>query len=576
MTKDTKKIYNQRERAETFNEYFSEIGSKLASKFNSHNSTNINFKQYLPPSCQNSLFLKPATTNEVFNTILALKKTNSIGPDGLSNKILQLSSDFIAEPLTHIINRTFITGVFPTRFKTAKVIPVFKSGKSDDVQNFRPISLLDNLSKIFERLVYNRIIEFFERHNTLSENQFGFRKGHSTVDAIFSSLNMIRSQKGNKNHTLGLFLDLSKAFDTVDHDILLNKLENYGIRGLPLSWLTSYLTNRQQYSVIGDSVSSTKPISVGVPQGSILGPLLFLIYVNDIHHTCPDLSFKLFADDSNAFIKGNNLIDLFACANSASKKICNWFQSNRLTINTAKSAYIVFFPSTNDEAYIRDNNLTLFMDHNQIARVNCIKFLGVEIDEHLSFKNHIEKITKTVKSANGLLFNRREFIPMSCRRNLYLSMIYSRVRYCIEIYGYATWNVLQPLHIACNRVLRTLQGSHRYCNVKDLYVSYDILPVHLLHKYCMAKLIHKCISSNLPKSTVLANMFDLNHSNHNYSTRLLDSNYLFKKSNVTFYKSYVNEACTDWNKIPPILRNIKLLPTFSREFKQYLLENLSQ
>ena len=230
------------------------------------------------------------------------------------------------------------------------------------------------------------MVDFLNKNRILYENQFGFRKGHSTVDAIFSSLNMIRAEKGNKNYALGIFLDLSKAFDTVDHSILLYKLEKYGIRGTPHRWLESYLIDRQQYTVIDDVVSSTKPITVGVPQGSILGPLLFLIYINDIHNACNDVIFKLFADDSNVFVNESNLKDLYNSANVASFKINNWFKSNKLTINCNKSAYILFFPSKEDDKYIVKNDLTLYMDNTAIIRVNCVKVLYVLIDEHMSFK----------------------------------------------------------------------------------------------------------------------------------------------------------------------------------------------
>lgn len=386
-------------------------------------------------------------------------------------------------------------------------------------------------------------------------------------------MNLVRSEKGNKNYTLGLFLDLSKAFDTVDHDILLYKLDKYGIRGSPLLWLKSYLTDRRMYTIIDNVASSMRPVPVGVPQGSILGPLLFLIYVNDIHNACPDISFKLFADDSNAFIKGSNLKELFSSANSTGIKICKWFQSNRLTINYTKSAYILFFPSKEDDAYIHTNNLTVYLENNPIARVNCIKFLGVMIDEHMIFKHHVETIVKNIKSANGLLYSRRDIIPMSCRRNLFFALIHSRVHYCIEVYGNASWNVLQPLHVACNKVLRTLQGLSRFSKVKDLYVAYDVLPIHLLHKFCMAKMIYKCLNSNLAMPTVISAMFNLNHASHSYSTRLSDTNYLYKKSGPAFCKSYVNNACSEWNQIPLTIRNAGSLSSFTKQYKTYLFDS---
>ena len=561
--------YDKLEIAEHFNDFFANIGTKLASKFDAAQS---NYKDYLSGSCQQSLFLAPTSYSEVFNALHALRKTSSMGSDGITSKVLQLTAHFISQPLAHIINQSFSSGIFPTGFKTAKVVPIFKTGKSDDAQNYRPISILNNLSKIFEKLMSNRMVDFLNKNRILYENQFGFRKGHSTVDAIFSSLNMIRAEKGNKNYALGIFMDLSKAFDTVDHRILLYKLEKYGIRGTPHRWLESYLIDRQQYTIIDDAVSSTKPITVGVPQGSILGPLLFLIYINDIHNACNDVIFKLFADDSNVFVNESNLKDLYNSANDASFKINNWFKSNKLTINCNKSAYILFFPSKEDDEFIVKNNLTLYIDNISIIRVNCVKFLGVLIDEHMNFKQHVESIVKSITSVNGLLYRRRDFIPLSCRKELFFSMVHSRVHYCIEVYGNATWNIIQPLHIACNRVLRTLQGLSRYSNVKDMYIAYDVLPVHLLHKFCIAKLIYKCLNCSIVMPAVINAMFNLNHAPHRYPTKLSKTNYLYKKSGSAFYKSYVNNACTDWNLIPLTIRNAGSLNSFLKQYKSFLFD----
>ncbi len=182
------------------------------------------------------------------------------------------------------------------------------------------------MSKIFEKVMYKRIIDFLNKHNIFYEHQFGFRTGHSTIDALFSSVHMLTVENAIKNKIMGIFLDLSKAFDEVDHDILLFKLSNYGISGTVYDWLKSYLSERQQYTIIGDISSNVKPLSIGVPQGSIPRPLLFRTYVNDIQYACTYASLKLFADDSNLYVKGRNLNDLYQAANLTCSQISRWFK----------------------------------------------------------------------------------------------------------------------------------------------------------------------------------------------------------------------------------------------------------
>ena len=190
----------------------------------------------------------------------------------------------------------------------------------------------------------------------------------------------------------------------------------------------------------------------------------------------------------------------------------------------------------------------------------------------MNFRLHVEAIVKKIRSVNGILYSRRDYIPQSCRKNLYFALVQSRVQYCLETYGHTSWNVLQPLYIACNRVLRTLLGLSRFSHVKDMYAVYNILPIHLQHKLFSAKIIYKSINNNPIMSAVTSNMFQLNHASHSYPTRLSKTNYLYKKSGPAFYKSYVNAACTDWNLIPIDIRNAKYLSIFIGQYKKYLFD----
>ena len=237
----------------------------------------------------------------------------------------------ICKPLAHICNISFRTGVFPSRMKIAKVIPMFKSGTKTEVTNYRPISLLSQFSKILEKLFLTRINSFLCANNILSSSQYGFRTKLSTSLAVMELIEEITNATDNKKHAIGVFIDLKKAFDTVDHGILINKLEHYGVRGAASDWLKSYLSNRKQFVNIDGCSSELLDVSCGVPQGSILGPTLFILYINDICNVSNLVKFILFADDTNVFCAGDNKLELECMLNRELAKLCTWFAVNKLS-----------------------------------------------------------------------------------------------------------------------------------------------------------------------------------------------------------------------------------------------------
>jgi len=361
-----------------FNEFFCNVGSNLLKKLPVNNS---NFSDYLNNSTANSMYVEEVTTSEIFNLIMSLKGNKSSGPDGISCRLIKENAHLLSEPLCYMFNMSLFSGVVPDRFKIAKVVPIFKKGATTKVCNYRPISLLSIFNKLLEKVVYRRLYSFLNKTNVIYKYQFGFRKNFSTSLALIDVLDTCYKNIDNNNKILGIFVDLQKAFDTVDHEILLSKLNYYGIRGVMLNWITNYLLDRKQFTVVNNVSSVMGRISCGVPQGSVLGPLLFLVYMNDIKHAVPDSDIKLFADDTNVFIFGSNYEILQCKANICLKNLELWFIANKLSLNLEKTCYTVFNSSIKSKT---DVSLSLVINGQHIGKVNCCTYLAVFIDANFN------------------------------------------------------------------------------------------------------------------------------------------------------------------------------------------------
>ena len=303
--------------------------------------------------------------------------------------------------------------------------------------------------KIFEKIIYKRLYKFFTNKGILHDEQFGFRKGHSTTHALHKSVNAISKSMSNGKHVLGIFIDLSKAFDTLDHRILLRKLENYGVRGIALSLLQSYLSGRSQYVSFLDNNSDTLEIKYGVPQGSILGPLLFILYINDIINCYDgsDCRFVLYADDTNIFVTGASKESTYLKANKVLEHVSKFMQSNLLHINMSKCCFMHFKPKMNESddtcarvrpyADTNDKSRAIFINGQQITKVESTKFLGVVIDNKLNWGPHIQYLMKKLRSITGALCRLRHTIPAELYRTIYSALFESHLGYGISVWGVA-------------------------------------------------------------------------------------------------------------------------------------------
>ena len=531
--------------------YFANIGENLSSKIPKPRKP---INEYLTKIERNkkSLFLRSTSEQEINKIIEMLPNKNSSGYDNISNILLKKLKHSILKPLNIIFNKSITSGIFPEKMKLADVFPLHKGKERFLPTNYRPISLLLTISKVLEKLIYTRTYTFLNDCNQLYVSQYGFRNNHSCENAVSELVGHILKQKEQNESTACVFLDLSKAFDTIKHDVLLKKLEIYGITGTALNWFESYLTNRKirvKCTVASSGkteFSKEEPVNVGTPQGSCLGPLIFLIFNNDVHKVVENCSTILFADDTTLYISSKNTTYLKWCIEHDISLLLDWFWANKLTLNLSKTQFLLFKTHTNIKPFtIEIQDITIHPSKN------C-KFLGIILDDKLDWTPHINDRILKIKCNKNMLQTSVNCLTPSAKKLIYYGQIHSHLIYCLLVWGsFCKKGDLTWLSKAQNKCVKLIEPKS---DLNAIYKKHKIMKIDELIKLEEIKFGYKQINKLLPKRL----QYIVDHDSkgltltkkHTYNTRNKRIPNCPNSHNHKYRNSFLNKGIISFSNLP--------------------------
>ena len=541
-----------------FNDYFSNIPQELVSNIQ---AVDNDFNTYIKNRIPNSFYMSNITHKELEDAIEGLK-LNGGGVDKLSTSILKEIKSVITIPLIHIFNLCLNQGYFPSELKLGCITPIFKKGDKSKISNYRPVCSLSHFSKILERIVYNRMVDFIDKYNIFADTQYGFRKKKSTEGALLDFTNYIHEGLTKKFNIGAVFMDLSKAFDVIDHSILETKLEHYGFRGIFLKFMMSFVKKHQYFVWVNVLKSDINTVNIGVPQGSTLGPLLFLLYINDMKNCSKILKFIQFADDTTLLFCCKNIVNLRNILGIEANKVFNWLAANKLIINLTKTHSMLF---TNKHGNLK---LPLKIQNIDIEEKSETCFLGVIIDNKLTWKHHIQHISNKISKSIAILRLLRHKFPKNILKMIYMSLVFSYINYCNLIWGGACKTSLDSLYLLQKKAIRIVNNSEYLAHTDPIFKSLGILNIYQVFKLNCVLFMYKCLKTKqYPefKKKILKSS-----SIHSYGTRTND---LFRPPRERLklcQRSYLYQSVILWNTISTDTKILNCILIFKIKIKALL------